>query len=524
MNITPAHVMQARRELARDSLRDYACMIDIPTAPITDLDDEDTFSTIKLDTLAAHHALICDKLQDVADGKIQNLMLLLPPGSAKSTFVDVVFIPWYMARFPRRNVGLGSYATGLARKQGRRARQVLRSKAHRNLFPGVELTTESSAADEFKLTTGGEFMAGGLLSGITGNRFHLGVLDDPIAGRDEAESDTIRSKTWDAYIDDFCSRLTPGAPQVMILTRWHMEDPAGKILPKDWNGESGVFEGRDGRTWEVLCIPAICDRADDPLGRKIGEGLWPEWFPMSHWEPFKKNARTWYSLYQQKPAPQEGSFFLRSDFRRFRLGDEPRNLKKYLTSDHAPTEGVDSDPNVARVWGLTPTKDIYMLDGFNHVARMDKTAQRIIDLIKKHEPFAWFPEDDNNYKAASPFIVKMMKDQGVFTRIAPISPHGHDKAAKAQSFQGMAAMGCVWVPEGPEGDAYIEELIKFPAGAHDEEVDVSGLIGRAIAMAHPALAPEAPPTPPQEPQGIMQMTMDQLMAQMDRQSEGRDRV
>lgn len=521
MNFTPEHVIQARRELARDSLADYACMIDIPTAPLTDAEDEDSFSTIKLDTLAKHHALICDKLQAVAEGRIPNLMLLLPPGSAKSTFVDVVFVPWFMSKFPRRNVILGSYGTTLAKKQGRRARQLLRSKAHRNLFPGVELTTESSAADEFKLTNGGEFMAGGLLSGITGNRAALGIVDDPLAGREEAESQTIRDKTWDAYIDDFCSRLTPGAPQVMILTRWHQEDPAGKILPKDWNGESGRFEGRDGRIWEVLCIPAICDRPDDPLGRKIGEGLWPEWFPMSHWEPFKRNARTWSSLYQQKPSPSDGTFFLRSDFRRFRLGDEPSNLRKYLTSDHAPTDGPDSDPNVARVWGLTETKDIYLLDGFNHVARMDVTAEKILDLIKRHKVYAWFPEDDNNFKAASPFIMKLMRERDIRCRIAPISPHGQDKAAKAQSFQGMAAMGRVFIPEGPEGDAFIEELIKFPAGAHDEEVDNSGIIGRVIDMAHPALVAEAPPKDPGPPKGINDMTLNDLWAM---QQPKRDRV
>lgn len=85
-------------------------------------------------------------------------------------------------------------------------------------------------------------------------------------------------------------------------------------------------------------------------------------------------------------------------------------------------------------------------------------------------------------------------------------------------------MGCVWVPEGPEGDAFIEELIKFPAGAHDEEVDVAGLIGRAIAMAHPALAPEAPPKPAEEPKGIMQMSFNQLLEHIDQGHDGRDRV
>jgi hypothetical protein len=87
-------------------------------------------------------------------------MVLMPPGSAKSTYVDVVFIPWFMARFPRRNVILASYAANIARKQGRRARQLVNSSAFSSLFPGVGLSGHAKAADEWSLTTGGEYMAG----------------------------------------------------------------------------------------------------------------------------------------------------------------------------------------------------------------------------------------------------------------------------------------------------------------------------------------------------------------------------
>lgn len=508
---------------ARDSLHDFCGMIEIPGAPIEDDPDEDrSFCGIKRPQ-ASHHKLLNDKLEAVERGEIKRLMVFMPPGSAKSTYASVVFPAWFMGRRKRRNIIVATYASDLARKIGRRMRSIVKQPVYRDIF-GTSLSAESSAADEWALENGNEFMGGGILSGITGNRADGIVIDDPIKGRQDADSQQIRDRTRAEYEDSIKTRLKPGGWIVLIQTRWHADDLAGSILPKEYDGESGPILCRDGETWEVLCIPAQANRADDPLGRKVGEMLWTDWFTPEHWNAFRANKRTWAALFQQSPSPDDGTFFLRSDFRRFRPGDEPRNLKKYLTSDHAPTEGVDSDPNVARVWGLTPSKDIYMLDGFNHVARMDKTAQRIIDLIKKHEPFAWFPEDDNNYKAAAPFIEKMMKDQGVFTRIAPISPHGHDKAAKAQSFQGMAAMGCVWVPEGPEGDAFIEELIKFPAGAHDEEVDCAGIMGRAIAMAHPALAPEAPPKPAEEPKGIMQMSFNQLLEHIDQGHDGRDRV
>lgn len=234
-----------------------------------------------------------------------------------------------------------------------------------------------------------------------------------------------------------------------------------------------------------------------------------------------------------------GTFFKRDWFKRYRPGEEPKNLRTYLTSDHAPTESDTSDPSTARAWGLDHNKDIWMLGGFSHRATMDVTSDRIVGNIEAHrrkridpetpvyrglvrqfEPFAWFPEDDNNWKTAAPFIRQRMREEEVMTRLCPMSPHGHDKAAKAQSAQGMAASGRVYIPVGPEGDAVLDQLEAFYPGmttGHDEEVDNLAIICRAIHMAHEAIvAPEE--APPTEPKGIMEMTFDQAVAQMKPES------
>lgn len=141
---------------------------------------------------------------------------------------------------------------------GRRTRSIIKQSRYRNIW-GAALVSDSNAAQEFALSNGSEYMACGILSGITGNRAHGIIIDDPIKGREQANSETIRNKTWDAYEDDLKTRLIPGGWIVLITTRWHEDDLAGRILPDDWKGESGLIRCKDGNDWEVLCIQARCE-------------------------------------------------------------------------------------------------------------------------------------------------------------------------------------------------------------------------------------------------------------------------
>lgn len=240
------------------------------------------------------------------------LIILMPPGSAKSTYASVVFPSRYLGELtqPRRII-MASYGADLARKMGRRTRSIIKQPRYRQIL-GVELSQESSAADQFALSNGSEYMSSGLLGGVTGNRANGAIIDDPTSGREDASSATMQDKTWDAYSSDLLTRLVPGGWLTMIMTRWDENDLGGRVLPDGWDGESGVFTGKDGMEWRVLCLQAKCETHTDPLGRKLGEYLWPEWFGAQHWAQFERNARDWNSLFQQRPRPPEGSFFLES--------------------------------------------------------------------------------------------------------------------------------------------------------------------------------------------------------------------
>jgi len=506
---------------ARESFLTFCGMVEIPTAPVEEETEEEDERNVryrppKLPS-AAHHVELCGVLQAIDEGRVQRAMFFLPPGSAKSTYGSVLFPAWFMGRKRRRNVGVASYATPLAKKLGRRTRSVTQQPVYRDIF-GTGLGQESAAANEWALDNGNEFMGNGILAGWTGNRLDGLVIDDPIKGRKDAESETVRKSTVEAFQDDLRSRLKPNGWVLLIQTRWHEEDLAGHLLPDDYDGETGWVLCQDGEWWYVVSIPAMAERADDPLGRKPGEYIWPEWFGKpgeanpgeAHFAPFKTVARTWSSLYQQRPRPKEGTFFQKAWFKRYVPDQLPTHLSRYITSDHAPGGGEDSDFSCVRVWGVDAAGDLWLLDGFRHQATMDVTADLVIGnektlmrdgpvqpgapiqgLIRKHRPYAWFPEDDNNWKTAAGFITRRMREERVSCRIEPMSPHGQDKAAKAQSFQGMAASGRVWLPVGPMGDDVLDQYLKFPLGKNDDEVDAAGVIGRALDEAHPAIVPVA---------------------------------
>jgi len=159
-----------RRRRARESLAGFINAVEIPGKPVANDPDAWLFHAIET-SVAAHHLLLCDKLEEISSTPHGRLMVFMPPGSAKSTYASVVFPTWYMGKRPGARLILTSYGSDLARRHGRRARQIVRSRAYQSLF-GTALSADSSAADEWALTNGSEYMAGGILSGITGNRAH----------------------------------------------------------------------------------------------------------------------------------------------------------------------------------------------------------------------------------------------------------------------------------------------------------------------------------------------------------------
>lgn len=405
-------------------------------------------------------------------------IFLLPPGAAKSTYCSVVLPAYAMGKWPGYRMILTSYGSDLARKHGRRARQIVRSRSYNGIF-GTEISAESSAADEWALLNGSEYMSGGILSGITGNRGNGIVIDDPVKGRDEADSDVIRKRTREAYEDDIKTRLVPSGWIIIIQTRWNEDDLAGGILPEGWAGESGLIRCRDGMDWEVLCIPAKADRADDPLGRNVGEYLWPQWFDKKHWEQFEKNARTWSALYQQKPAPETGSYWKADWFKPYFIAPARDTLTVYGGSDYAVTAG-GGDYTVHAVIGLDPEDRPYLLDLWRGQESSDVWVERWCDLVLKWKPLGWAEELGQIKGGVGPFRDKRARERKAYTALESFPTRG-GKGVRAQSMRGRIAQLGLYVPTNtPWYPDFKAELMAYPAGKNDDQHDALGLIGQLL--------------------------------------------
>jgi hypothetical protein len=491
-----------RRRRARASLVDYSQSITIPGAPMSDDPDEWIFKPIET-AVAKHHIVTMRAIEKCIRTDYGRLMIFEPPGSAKSTYGSVVAPSWAMGAFPGVRVLMTSYAATPIIRHSKRCRQILASREYTSIWETeTRLVEGSSAADEFELTNGSGLFATGLLGAMTSVRCDVGIIDDPVAGREEAESETMRIKTLAAYEDDFLTRLKPKASIIIISTRWHQDDLAGCILPEDYDGRSGPVLCRDGQTWEVLNIQAKCEMSDDPVGRKLGEYLWPEWFGPPHWAIFQRNKRTWSSLYQQRPVPDEGIHFKRENFRRYD-GDDPPGLRYYLSSDFAVKEQKDKakhgTPDFSE-HGVFGVQSVKIKDGEEEIEEVrvfisawwgdqvetDESIDAALDLAqaakKRGRPISlWFGELGVIEHAIGPQVRSRMRQRKVFVG-RELLPSIEDKIARCAGFIGMVNSRCVYVKKGDWGDALIEQLCAFPGGRYKDKVDTCGLFARGLDL------------------------------------------
>ena len=424
---------------------------------------------------AQHHHMIAEALQRVERGETKRLMLFMPPRHGKSELASRRFPAWCLGRNPHLQIISASYNSELASDFGREVRNLVASQEYRNVFEGVELAADSQSANRWHTNSGGVYTAAGVGSGITGRGANLGIVDDPVKDREEADSETVQHRVWDWYRSTFYTRLMPDAAIVVIMTRWHDLDLAGRLLEEQEHG---------GDQWDIIELPALA-KDEDPMGREQGAALWPEWYDGDRLDQIRRvvGSREWASLYQQDPQAEQGTFFLREWIQYW--DDLPNDLQIYGASDYAVKDG-EGDYTVHGIAGVDPNQDLFILDIWREQASSDVWIDALLDLVEKWRPLDWAEESGQIRASLDPFIQARMAERRVFfNRIG--YPSVANKRNRAQAIRGRMSQGKVFLPKGaPWVDELESELLRFDAGRYDDQVDVMSLFGRMLSQMQPA--------------------------------------
>jgi predicted phage terminase large subunit-like protein len=416
-------------------------------------------------------SLISQALVDLADGVEDRLIISMPPQEGKSQLASRRFPTWLLHRNPDTRIALASYEHNVARRWGRTVRNDV------NIHPRLNLRVRSdtSAAHEWQLDghDGGMYCVG-IGGSLTGRPVDVMIIDDPVKGPREAESQVYRDAAWDWWEQVASTRLAPGAPVVMILTRWHEDDLAGRLMREEPD------------SWRLLNIPAQADHRPengetDPLGREPGEYLTSaRGRTPAQWERIRteRGSRTWHALYQGRPTPGEGLVFHRDWWKRY---ERPQWMDPYgngellaLSMDQVvqswdmafkATDGADFV--VGQVWGRRGD-DVYLLDQVRSRMTFVDTCMAVRSLTAKWpEAHLKLVED----KANGPAVISQLK--AVVPGLVAVEPQG-SKVARASAVSPFVEAGNVFLPApeiAPWAEPFIEECASFPLSAHDDQVD-----------------------------------------------------
>lgn len=401
-----------------------------------------------------HLLYAANALDRVRKGELKRLMIFMPPRHGKSELVSKYFPACLMRNHPDRRVILCSYEAEFAAHWGEQAKLVW--EASGETF-GASSLLRSWRSNWWITPEGGYMATAGVLGGITGKGMDVGIIDDPVKNAAEAYSETYRENVWNWYLSTFATRLEPGGAIILMMTRWHHDDLAGRLL-RNQPGE-----------WEVIRFPAIAE-GPDALGRNEGEALWPERYDLKTLGAIRDSSvRWWNAMYQQTPLEAEGAVANREWFN---VVDRlPSGEAEFVRSwDLAATVSGKADwlvgTKMAKIGGR-----FYVVDVARSRTAPADVLPRITTIASQDGKGVYITveqEGGGSGKIVSAHIASQLAGY----RVEFVRPTG-DKVFRAIPFLDQAKAGNVFILRGDWNDAYLSELDTFPNGEHDDQVDTS---------------------------------------------------
>jgi predicted phage terminase large subunit-like protein len=408
-----------------------------------------------------HQRFLQSALADVTSGDCKRLIIAMPPRHGKSETVTIRYAAWRLERDRKLNVIIGSYNQRLANRFSRSIRRIAEERA-------LPLAKDKRGAAEWETAEGGGVKAVGVGAGITGFGGDLVVIDDPVKGRAQAESRVIRDNVWDWFSSDIYTRLEPDAAIILIQTRWHVDDLAGRLI-------RGMHEG--GEKWKEVNLPALAE-ADDPLERKVGEPLWPKRFGVAALEKIRRQmgSYSFSALYQQQPTPAEGGIFRREWFKRV-VPSAPEGLRWARGYDLAVSTSTNADYTASFKCAFDKSGNLYIADGFRERIEYPEQRRYVIDRLENERNTSHGIEAALHGKA---LVQDLRRDPQARGRPFKAVRVDADKVTRANAWAGPAEDGKVVLVTGPWIDDFLDEVCSFPNGRHDDQVDAVSLAVRML--------------------------------------------
>ncbi len=421
------------------------------------------------------HTLIAEKCQQLIEGTLgtDRLMLFVPPQHGKSEIVSRKFPAWVLGRNPLMKIVGSSYSADLAQQFSRSIQRTIDSPEYASVFPNTYLNNSNVKNDARRgwlrnvdlfetVGFGGFYKAVGVGGSLTGTPVDLGIIDDPVKDAIEAGSQTYRDRNWDWYTDVFLTRLHNKSKQILIMTRWHEDDLAGRLLD------------READKWTVIRIPAIREDLtlpEDP--REVGEALWEERHSLERLTATEQRSpRTFAALYQQRPTVAGGNIVKRDWFKHV----SPQDFKRIHSSepvvfflDTAYTDKTSNDPT-----GIIATCKI---GGDLYVTHAHKVNMKFPDLLRFIPPYV----TEHGYSASSSIriepkanglsVIDQLKENTPFNVVCTKSPKD-SKETRLFAASPTVESGRVILVDGAWNEAFVDEICGFPSKPHDEFVDL----------------------------------------------------
>ena len=432
---------------------------------LNELEKRDAFQTNFIDFVkhiwssfieGRHHKIYAEKLQNVADGKSNRLIVNMPPRHTKSEFASYLFPAWLMGRKPTSKIIQATHTSELAVGFGRKVKNLIDSPEFSDIFPDVSLASDAKASGRWSTNKGGEYYAVGVGGALAGRGADLLIIDDPVSEQD-ALNPTMLDNIYEWYTSGPRQRLQPGGSIIIVMTRWSVRDLTAKVLKKQAEG------GADN--WEVVEFPAIFPDTDNVL--------WPEYWKKEELEAVKSSipVAKWNAQYLQNPTAEEGAIIKREWWNIWE-NDEPPHVSYIIQSyDTAYSKSERADFSAITTWGIfTPvdgeSEAIILLDAQRGRWDFPELKEVAHQLYNEYDPDMILIEQ----KATGMPLTHELRRMGI--PVTPFTPsRGADKFTRMNSCAPVFESGMVWRPDTRFADEVVEECASFPNGEHDDLAD-----------------------------------------------------